>query len=100
MRASSSVILSILRKDQPISSIWKIEGICSQWPQSSCETVSRIIKRGWHSKIAKGMEVESETKVLKNTENGQDPAETIQSKSMAIRYTIVFCIMLYTGTQL
>lgn len=41
MRARSSVILSILRKDQPISSIWKIEGICSQWPQSSCETVSQ-----------------------------------------------------------
>lgn len=28
IRAMSFVILSILRRDQPISSIWKIKGIC------------------------------------------------------------------------
>lgn len=40
---------------------------------------------GWDLKIAKGIQVESESKVL---QNGQDPAQTIQPK--IVRYLIVF----------
>lgn len=50
------------------------------------------MKWGWHSKIAKGIQVESDTKVLRNIENGQDPTGT------KIHNT-VFCTMLYSGTQ-
>lgn len=53
---------------------------------------SVIMKWGWHSKIAKGIQVESDTKVLRNIENGQDPTGT------KIHNT-VFCTMLYSETQ-
>lgn len=82
-------VLSFSQHWQKISTFlasgkWKEFGVSGLSLLVKCE-VSHIMQWGWDLKIAKGIQVESESKVL---QNGQDPAQTIQPK--IVRYLIVF----------